>query len=126
MCYRKGLQCGGVVIHDEQETREVAVSALRAAGFEAIGFEDPMAALDAFDADCRILVVVTRVVFPPGKPNGVAIARMVRNQRPSTAVVFVARCENAKHTEGLGAFVPMPLEPRVLVETVKRLLPVPE
>jgi hypothetical protein len=43
-------------------------------------------------------------------------------KRPGTKVVFVARAENASHTEGLGVFVPQPLNADVLVATVARLL----
>jgi DNA-binding NtrC family response regulator len=39
-----------LVVHDEQNTRELTVSALREASLEAVGFEDPIAALDAIDA----------------------------------------------------------------------------
>ena len=111
-----------LVVHDEQNTRELAVSALRAAFFEAIGFADPMAALDAIEAEPRVRVLVTRVMFGPDKLNGVALARMVRLKRPGTKVVFVALEEYAPHTEGLGVFLPMPLNPDTFVATVGRLL----
>ena len=111
-----------LVVHNEQETRDLAVTALRAAFLEAIGFDDPMAALDAMEADSRVRVLVTRVEFGPGKPHGVALARMVRVKRPGTKVVFVARAEYEPHTEGLGVFLPMPLNPDILVATVGRLL----
>jgi DNA-binding NtrC family response regulator len=111
-----------LVVHDEQDTRELAVTALRAAFLEVVGFEDPMAALNAIETDSRIRVLVTRVVFGPDKPHGVALARMVRVKRPGTGVVFVARGEYEAHTEGLGVFLPMPLNPDILVATVGRLL----
>ena len=111
-----------LVVHDEQETRELAVTTLRAAYLGVVGFEDPMAALDAIETDSRVRVLVTRVVFGPGKPNGVALARMVRLKRPGTKVVFVARAENEPHTEGLGVLLPRPLNPDILVATVGRLL----
>jgi DNA-binding NtrC family response regulator len=111
-----------LVAHDEQETRELAVSVLRAAFLEAVGFEDPIAALDASETDSRVRVLVTRVEFGPGKPHSVALARMVRIKRPGTKVVFVARAEHEPHTEGLGVFLPTPLNPDILVATVSRLL----
>jgi DNA-binding NtrC family response regulator len=111
-----------LVAHNEQETRELAVTTLRAAFLEVVGFEDPMAALDAIETDSRVRVLVTRVEFGPGKPHGVALARMVRVKRPGTKVVFVARAEYEPHTEGLGVFLPMPLNPDILVATVSRLL----
>jgi DNA-binding NtrC family response regulator len=111
-----------LVVHEEPDTRELAVTALRAAFLEVIGFDDPMAALNAIEDDTRVRVLVTRVAFGPGKPNSVALARMVRVKRPGTEVVFVARAENASHTEDLGVFIPQPLNPDLLVATVARLL----
>ena len=73
-----------LVVHDEQNTRELAVSALREAFLEAVGFEDPIAALDVIEASSRVRVLVTRVMFGPGKLNGVALARSVRLKRPAT------------------------------------------
>jgi len=111
-----------LVVHDEQNTRDLAVNALRAAFLEAVGFEAPLAALAAIEASSRVRILVTRVVFGAGRLNGVALARMVRVKWPGTKVVFIARMENAPHTEGLGVFLPMPLNPELLVATVSRLL----
>jgi hypothetical protein len=63
-----------LVVHDEQNTRELAVSALREAFLEAVGFDDPMKALDAIEASSRVRVLATCVMFAPGKLNGVALA----------------------------------------------------
>jgi hypothetical protein len=83
-----------LVVHDEQNTRELAVGALRAAFLEAAGFADPMAALDAIEANSSVRVLVTRVMFGrPGKLNGIALARMVQLKRPGIKVVFVALAE---------------------------------
>ena len=111
-----------LVVHDEQNTRELAVSALRAAFLEAVGFEDPIAAPDAIEASSRVRVLVTGVMFGSGKLHGIALARMVRVKRPRTKVVFVAREEYAPHAEGLGVFLPRPLNPDIFVATVSRLL----
>jgi len=111
-----------VVVHDEQDVRELAVAALRTAFLEVVGFADPMTALAAIEATSHVRVLVTRAVFEPGKPHGIALARMIRVRRPGTKVVFVAREENAPHTEGLGVFLPRPLNPGILVATVSRLL----
>src|SRR4051794_16202972 len=100
-----------VVVHDERNTRELAVAALRSVFLEAVGFDDPIAALDAIEGDADVRVLVTRVAFRPGRPNGVALARMVKIKRPSTKIVFVARAEYASHTEDLGEFLPMPFNP---------------
>ena len=40
-----------IVDHDDWETRERKLSAVRSAGFIALGFDDPIRALDAIEAD---------------------------------------------------------------------------
>ena len=115
-----------LVVHDEPETRELAVSALRVAGLRAVGFDDPMKALAAIEANVRVRVLVTRVDFGPGKLNGAALARMLPVKRREIRVVFVALPENQVHAESEGEFVPMPLNPYILVDTVARLLTAPQ
>ena len=73
-----------------------------------------------------LAVLVTRVLFGPGKPHGVALALMVRTKRPGAKVVFVALKETEPYTEGLGVFLPMPFNPDILVATVSRLLKSPD
>ena len=111
-----------LVVHDEPDIRDLAVVALRAAFLDAVGFEDPIKALDAIEANSRARVLVTRASFGSGKMNGVALALMVRMKLPGTKVVFIAREENAPYTEGLGVLLPRPLNPDILVATVSRLL----
>ena len=115
-----------LVVHDEQDVRELAVASLRAASLEVAGFADPMVALNAIAASSSVRVLVTRVLFGPGKPHGVALALMVRTKRPGAKVVFVALKETEPYTEGLGVFLPMPFNPDILVATVSRLLKSPD
>jgi CheY-like chemotaxis protein len=110
-----------LVVHDERSTRELAVSVLRAAFLDAVEFADPIAALEAIEANSHVRVLVTRVMFGPNKLDGIALARMVRFRRPGTKVVFVA-ADYAPQAEGLGVFLPMPLNPDIFVATVGRLL----
>jgi DNA-binding NtrC family response regulator len=111
-----------LVAHDDTPTRELAVAALNATGITAGGFHDPMAALDAIEDDSLVRVLVTRVDFGAGKLNGVALARMIKRKRPDVQVLFLALVENREHTEGLGEFLPMPIDPYLLLDAVGRLL----
>jgi DNA-binding response OmpR family regulator len=106
-----------LVAHDDKATRELAVAALIAAGLAAVGFHDPMVALDAVEDDSRVRVLVTRVDFGAGKLNGVALARMLKLKRPDVKILFLALPENRKHAEGMGEFLPMPLVLRLRVAT---------
>jgi hypothetical protein len=113
-----------IVVHNETDIREQALTALCTAGLEAKGFARPMAALDAIETDSRVRLLVTRVDFGPGQLNGVALANMVRiNLRRGIKVVFIARDQHKSHTEGVGEFVPSsPLDPLALVDVVARLI----
>jgi len=112
-----------LVVHDERDTREGILTALLAAGHDAVGFRDPMTALDTIESDTRVRVLVTRVDFGPGKLNGVALARMVRHKRPSVRTVLVCQLENGRHVaDGVGEFLPHPVDLPVLVDAVSRHL----
>src|SRR5579859_5797755 len=111
-----------LVVHDDAETRDVALAALRSAGLEAVALADPMVALDAIEADSRVRVLVTSTTFPAGKPNGVALGRMLKAKRHPLKVVFIASLEDQPLTEGLGEALPLALDPLTLVRAVERAL----
>ena len=112
-----------VVVHDDPNFRECAVTALQAAGYDTNAFAASMAAIDALDeAAERIELLFTRVRFPEGTPHGVSLASMALMKKPGVRVLFVARDENREHTEGLGEFLAVPVTGAELVTTVKRML----
>jgi DNA-binding NtrC family response regulator len=111
-----------IVVHDDLATRELAVNALHAAGLQAVGFDDPMKALAAAEGDSRVRVLVTRVDFGRGKLNGAALARMLKYKQKDVKAVFLALPRNRIHAESEGEFLPMPLDPLLLVDIVGRLL----
>src|ERR1700746_2747144 len=110
-----------IVVHDDFDTRELATHTIRDAGYEVTAFESPMSVLDAMDSPTRVRVLITRVDFGPGKLNGAALARMVRQRQPTIKVVFIAQEENRRYTTELGEFLPMPLDPEALADVVGRL-----
>jgi DNA-binding NtrC family response regulator len=114
-----------VLVHNVTKFAAEAASALRDAGYRVAVFTDPVKALDALDAARTIEVLITRVNFPPGKPNGVSLALMTRYRRPDVRVIFTARAEMERHTQGIGELVPAPVNISDLVATVRRLLPLP-
>jgi DNA-binding NtrC family response regulator len=100
-----------VVVHNDPEFTERTVAALVAAGHDVRAFTDTMSALKALERAQRVEVLVTRVVFPPGQPNGVSLALMAKLKRPGMKVLFAAQHETREHTEGLGEFLPAPADP---------------
>lgn len=111
-----------IVVHDDPDTRGSATNALRDAGYEVTAFDNPMSVLDALDIPTHLRLLITRVDFGPGKLNGAALARMVRQKQPTAEVVFVALDQNRRYTTELGEFLPAPLDPAALVDVVGRLL----
>ncbi len=111
-----------VVVHDDPAFLEASSAALQGAGHEVASFTDPMVALNAIEAARRVEVLVTRVIFPEGKPNGVSLALVGQTKRPGLKVLFVADRKFKRHTEGIGEFIPHPVELSSLVEAVTRLV----
>jgi DNA-binding NtrC family response regulator len=110
-----------VLVHDTERFAVEAAAALREAGYKVAVFTDSIEALDALDTAQTVEVLITRVNYPPGKPNGVALALMARNKRPNISVVFTARADMRRHTEGIGEFLAAPIRIPDLVAMVRRL-----
>ena len=111
-----------VVVHDDPQFIEMSVSALLGAGHDIRAFSSSMATIDVLEAPERLELLVTRVAFPQGQPNGVSLARMARVKRPGVKILFVARPENREHTKGLGEFLAMPVTETELAAAVERIL----
>jgi DNA-binding NtrC family response regulator len=111
-----------VMAHDDEEFVIATTVALRNAGYTIVTFTDSMLALEALLEARSVELLITRVEFAPGKPNGIALARIGRGKRSGMKVVFTALPEYANHAEGLGAFLPLRVDVADLVATVMRLL----
>jgi CheY-like chemotaxis protein len=70
------------IVHDEPEFVDAALAALRGAGYDAIAIMDSLSAMDALEHPKHVELLITRVRFPSGTPNGAALARMARLKRP--------------------------------------------
>ena len=111
-----------VVVQDDVAFLAAIEAALRAEGHDVAGFSSSLLAWDALTASNRVEVLVTRIRFPPGQPHGVALSRHTRAHRPAVRVLFTALPELQVHTEGLGAFLAVPVSPADIVTAVSRLL----
>ena len=69
-----------VMVHDEVEVLARA-AALAAAGQDVAMFEDPMAALAVLEGRHNVELLITRVIFASGKPNGLSLALMAKHMR---------------------------------------------
>ncbi len=110
-----------LMVHDEPKFSEEAAAALGLAGHAVATFRDPMEVLSALEAEERFDILITRVRFPPGRPNGVALAAMAHMKQPGIKVLFAALAKNIEYTEGLGEFMAAPVDIRELVATVTKM-----
>ncbi len=112
-----------LIVHNDLAFVAVATATLRGAGHDVASFTDPIVALDALEAARRAEVLITRVLFPKGKPNGVSLALVAQSKRPGLRVIFVARADQERHAKGVGdLFMPMPVDLPKLVEEVTHLV----
>jgi DNA-binding NtrC family response regulator len=111
-----------VLVHDVAEFVESTANALRAAAYRVTTFSDTMAAIDALGTDQPIDLLITRVQYPQGQPNGVALARMARVKRPGIQVLFVGVPERLPYTEGVGELLEAPVGAADIVAAAGRLL----
>ena len=115
---------GGVVlVHDDRAFAAEASRRIRELGREVFVYSDPMIALDTFDAsEPPPGLLLTRTQFPPGKPNGLALALMARMKLSGLPILMVGKKHLAEFAEGVAQFLPHPVDYDDLVMMARRLL----
>jgi DNA-binding NtrC family response regulator len=111
-----------VLVHEDPVLVQEATAALALAGHDVTGFTDTMAVLEALETAQMPALMIAGIKFPPGKPNGLALARMARYKRPGIKILFTALEEYREHTEDQGEFMPLPISIPDLLKTVLKLL----
>ena len=79
---------------------------MAAAGYDVTAFTDTISALAALEAAQWLELLITRVIFPPGQPNGVALAIMARVKKPGVKVLFAALPETREYSRTCASFWP--------------------
>jgi DNA-binding NtrC family response regulator len=79
-----------VIVHDNLEFRSGAEAGLLAHGYAIRSFKTALAALLGLDEPQVVNLLITRVRFPPGESNGMALARSARLKHPEIKILFVA------------------------------------
>jgi DNA-binding NtrC family response regulator len=111
-----------VVVHDDPNFLDGAVTALRSAGYEVALFTDSMSANHALRDARSIKVLITRIRFPEGTPHGLTLARSALLKHPSLKVLFVAAPATQHFAEGIGEFLSMSVNAARVVRMVDRML----
>jgi CheY-like chemotaxis protein len=113
-------------VEDQPEVRELAVTALRRAGYDVAEATDGDEALARFaPRACDFALLLTDVVMPG--LNGKELATQLRGANPALLVVFMSGYEQQilAHEELTGpgaAFLAKPFTPAALVRQVDELL----
>jgi hypothetical protein len=81
-----------------------------------------MSALSRLEQPDHVEVLVTRTQFPPGQPNGVALANMARRHKPSIKIVIMSVPELAEQGEGLGVVLQPPVSPADVAKAVRNAM----
>jgi DNA-binding NtrC family response regulator len=111
-----------VIVHDEPDFVDSLTAALKSAGHDVATFMDPEVGWNALDEAKRVELLITRVNFPPGKPNGVSLARMARYKRPVSGSCSPPSPNSLSTLMSWGEFVPMPASLPDVMLAVTRLL----
>jgi len=89
-----------VVVLNDPELADAAVSALVAVGHNALAVHDPMAALILLQQARDVELLVTSAFFSEGKPSGASLALMTKLRRPELKVIFAGHPQLARLLPG--------------------------
>jgi CheY-like chemotaxis protein len=96
---------------------------LRAAGYQVQVAPDHRLALKILEGDERIDLLVTDVVMPPDRVNGLALSRMARMRRLDLRVVYVSGYElPGFEDQSLGTLLRKPVSDDLLLAEIARAL----
>jgi DNA-binding NtrC family response regulator len=109
-----------VFVHSDDSFRITAVAALEGEGYTVASYPDALAAMEALDVSQRVELLITRLRFPEGKSNGVALAAMAKSRKPSMRVIFTALPDMQAYAEGLGTMLTSPVAIPDLLAAVRK------
>ena len=112
-----------LVVEDQSEVRDIAVSALHDANYLVLEAANAEAALPLLSGMTDIDLLFTDIVMP-GELDGFDLARQARRLRPTLRILFTSgyAVELSNEAMAQGAFLRKPYRPVQLCEEVARLL----
>jgi DNA-binding NtrC family response regulator len=111
-----------VLAHNEIVFLRACEFSLSHAGYIVEAFDNSMSALSRLEQPDHVEVLVTRTQFPPGQPNGLALANMARRHKPSIKIVIMSVPELAEHGEAFGVVLQAPVRPADIVKAVRNAM----
>ena len=113
-----------LLVEDEERAREVFARILRHAGYAVMEAADGLEALSLLE-DLPCDLVVSDILMP--KLNGYALVARIRAKWPNMPIILTSGYlspDAAKAVlNGSVDFIPKPIDPIALIETVRRRMP---
>ena len=117
-------KCKILVVDDESRMRKLVRDFLTKSGFEVLEAADGIEAINVFDANQDIALVILDVMMP-GK-DGLQVCREIRQTSQIPVIMLTAKSDEQTELKGfdLGAdeYISKPFSPRILVARVEAIL----
>jgi DNA-binding response OmpR family regulator len=91
-----------LLVEDDAAFADAAARSFESVGMRAVVAFGSMPTIDGFDSN-TIDVVITDIKMPAGEPHGLALERMIKNERPRVPIILMTA-----HPELLGNEVALP------------------
>ena len=112
-----------LLVEDDEVCRESTTGVLRSAGYQVQVAPDHRLALEILEGDERIDLLVTDVVMPPDRVNGLALSRMARMRRLDLRVIYVSGYDiPGFEDQALGTLLRKPVSDDLLLAEIARTL----
>lgn len=112
-----------LLVEDDEVYRESTAAVLRAAGYLVQVAPDHRLALEILEGDERIDLLVTDVVMPPARVNGLALSRMARMRRLGLPVIYMSGYDiPGFEDQALGTLLRKPVRDDLLLAEIARAL----
>ena len=113
-----------LLVDDEEGYRELVARMLAKAGYEVVQAADGIEALSLLEKS-KIDLVISDILMPV--LNGYALVARLRAKWPDMPVIlttgYLSQQAAKSMMNGSVDFIPKPIDPEVLIQTVQRLVP---
>jgi len=109
-----------LVVEDDTAFAYAVSRTLLRAGFAVLSAPDGPRAIALIEERACVDLLLADIRLPPGTPDGVEVARLVRERCPETKILFVTALRDA--APGGGRVLRKPIALRTLVAEVERTM----
>jgi CheY-like chemotaxis protein len=115
-----------LLVEDDEVLRDATAAMLRSAGYVVHVAPDHRLALEILEGDERIDLLITDVVMPADRVNGLALSRMARMRRLNLRVIYISGYDiPGFDREALGTLLRKPIGDELLLAEIAQTLSTP-